>query len=240
MTRAFSLLAGVGVAILFCAGPPPFAARPLRPAADSAPAQVFPLNTTDGLRLIGVQATTATYKGHKAVRLIEEDNYNGETLAVLEASDLENGAIELELSGSPRAGSPEGSRGFVGVAFRVQPEALKYEYFYIRPTNGRADDQLRRNHAAQYASEPDYPWDRLRRENPGVYESYADMLPGEWIKVKIVVNGIKAALYLNGADQPCLIVNDLKLGASRGKIGLWIGQGTEAYFTNLKVTQTKK
>lgn len=240
MTRALSLFAGVVVAILLCVGPPRFAARRLSPASDTAPAQVFPLNTTDGLRLIGVHATTATYKGRKAVRLIEDDNYNGETIAILEPSNFENGTIELELSGSPRAGSPEGSRGFVGLAFRVQPQPLKYEYFYIRPTNGRADDQLRRNHAAQYASEPDFPWDRLRRENPGVYESYADMLPGEWIRVKIVVNGIKAALYLNGADQPCLIVNDLKLGASRGKIALWIGQGTEAYFTGLKVRESNK
>jgi len=57
---------------------------------------------------------------------------------------------------------------------------------------------------------------------------------------EIVVNGIKAALCLNGADQPCLLVNDLKLGASHGKIGLRIGQGTEAYFTNLKARESKK
>jgi len=48
------------------------------------------------------------------------------------------------------------------------------EVFYLRPTNGRADDQLRRNHAVQYVSHLEFPGHRLRQESPGVYESYAD------------------------------------------------------------------
>src|SRR5688572_33379506 len=113
-------------------------------------------------------------------------------------------------------------RGFVGIAFRVQKQGIGFECFYLRPTNGRADDQLRRNHATQYVSHPDYPWFRLREENPGVYESYTDLVPGEWTKVKIVVSGVQAQLYVNGAEQPCLIVNDLKLGHIEGLIALWI------------------
>jgi hypothetical protein len=113
----------------------------------------------------------------------------------------------------------------------------QYECFYIRPTNGRADDQLRRNHATQYVSHPDYPWYRLREESPGVYESYADLVPGAWTRLRITVSGTAARLYVNGARQPTLIVNDLKLGETRGRIGLWIGNGTEAYFTKLTVTR---
>jgi hypothetical protein len=37
------------------------------------------------------------------------------------------------------------------------------------------------------------------------------------------------------ADQPCLIVNDLKLGETRGQIGLWVGADTDGYFSNLTV-----
>lgn len=52
-------------------------------------------------------------------------------------------------------------RGFVGVAFRVNldasKDAPKYECFYLRPTNGRADDQVRRNHSTQYISYPAFP-----------------------------------------------------------------------------------
>src|ERR1700721_467567 len=76
------------------------------------------------------------------------------------------------------------------------------EYFYLRPPNGRSGDQLRRNHSVQYVSTPDYPWERLRKETPGVYESYADLDPGAWTRMKVVVSGKRAKLYVNGADQP--------------------------------------
>jgi len=38
------------------------------------------------------------------------------------------------------------------------------------------------------------------------------------------------------APQPVLVVNDLKHGDSEGTVGLWIGLGTEAYFTNLRLS----
>ena len=101
--------------------------------------------------------------------------------------------------------------------------------------NGRADDQARRNHSTQYVSQPDFPWFRLRKENPGVYESYVDIEQKAWTKVKIVVSGTKAQLYVNGAAQPSLIVNDLKLGDGHGQIALWTGSDTEAYFSQLKI-----
>jgi hypothetical protein len=64
---------------------------------------------------------------------------------------------------------------------RLCPEhGARTESIYLRPTNGRADDQLRRNHSVQYDSVPDFPWFRLRKESPGVYESYTDLEAGEW------------------------------------------------------------
>ena len=60
--------------------------------------------------------------------------------------------------------------------------------------------------------------------------------PGEWTKAKIEVGGAKAQLYVHGAEQPTLIVNDLKHGVSKGEIALWVGPGTLAHFSNLKVT----
>jgi hypothetical protein len=111
--------------------------------------------------------------------------------------------------------------------------------FYLRPTNGRADDQLRRNHSAQYISMPDYQWSRLRKESPGQYESYVDLAPGEWTKIKIEVSNVKARLYVNDSTQPVLIVNDLKYSDSRGSVALRIGMGTEAYFANLRVSDAR-
>ena len=124
------------------------------------------------------------------------------------------------------------------MAFRVGSDAARFEYFYLRPTNGRADDQVRRNHSVQYASHPDYPWQRLRKEEPEKYESYVDLEPGVWTKMRIVVSGRTAKLYVNSAAQPGLIVNDLKLGSGEagGGIALWIGPGTVGHFANLTIT----
>ena len=197
----------------------------------------FNLDSFSNLELINVSTKLVKYGGRSALQLLESDVTTDEhSIAILPNSAFEDGVIETEIVGSPRADAPEGMRGFVGIAFRVQPHASKFECFYLRPTNGRADDQLRRNHATQYISHPDYPWFKLREENPGVYESYTDLVPGEWTRIKIVVTGIRAQLYVNGAEQPCLIVNDLKLGKTKGQIGLWIGAGTEAYFSEISVT----
>ena len=40
-----------------------------------------------------------------------------------------------------------------------------------------------------------------------------------------------------GAKVERVIVNDLKLGDVRGQIGLWAFIATDAYFSNLKITQ---
>ena len=116
-------------------------------------------------------------------------------------------------------------------------DGTRYECFYLRPKNGRSDDQLQRNHSAQYISAPEFLWQRLRSETPAKYETYVDLVPGEWTKMKIDVRGDKARLYVNGAEQPVLIVNDLKHGDSKGAIALWVGPGTVAHFANLRVTR---
>lgn len=187
------------------------------------------------LELHGVQTKLVTYRGRRAVRLVESPEPADEAIAILPDPDFKNGVIQIAVAGAPHKDAAEGMRGFVGVAFRVQPHGSHFECFYLRPTNGRADDQLRRNHATQYISHPDFPWYKLRQETPGVYESYTDVVPGAWTKLKIVVSGVRAQLYVNDAKQPCLIVNDLKLGETQGQIALWIGAGTVAHFSQLVV-----
>ena len=194
----------------------------------------FPLSSLSELELHHVEAKLVTHHGRRAVRLVEQGEPT-DAIAILSGSDFEDGVIETEIAGIPRKDAPQDMRGFVGLAFRVQPDASRFECFYLRPTNGRADDQLRRNHSTQYISHPDFPWYRLREESPGVYESYTDLVPGAWTPIRVVVSGIRAHLYVNGAEQPCLVVNDLKLGKTRGQIALWIGAGTEAYFTTVIV-----
>lgn len=210
------------------------------PAFSQATTKTVALDSLKDQKAVNVKVEAGEYKGRKALRVTDNAPAtagDGDRLLVLTATDFSAGIIELELSGQVMPNAGETARGFVGVAFRVTSDAAKFECFYLRPTNGRAEDQVRRNHSAQYISHPDFPWHKLRKEFPEKYESYVDLVPGEWTKVKIEVRGTTARLYVHGASQPTLIVNDLKLGESSGAIGLWVGPGTVAHFSNLRVTR---
>jgi hypothetical protein len=196
----------------------------------------IPVTDLSRLELKNVAAQPATHLGMRSLKLTEKSGNTGEALATIKGLTFHNGSIDLDVAGAPSNTAGEQARGFIGVAFRLQDGGARYENIYIRPTNGRADDQLRRNHSTQYVSFPDWPWERLRKETPGVYESYADMAAGEWTHLRIVVHQTSASLYVGGAGQPCLIVHDLKLGDSEGLVALWVGPGTEGYFRGLTIS----
>jgi len=202
-------------------------------------AQTILLDSPDQLKLLNVKAESVTFKGRKALRVQDaaapELGDEGR-LVILPKTDFNNGVIEVDLAGEPGPGAGEGARGFVGIAFRVAPDQSRFECIYLRPTNGRAEDQLRRNHSVQYISMPGFPWHLLRKDFPGKYETYVDLVAAEWTRLKIEVRGEKARLYVNGVEQPTLLVDDLKQGQSKGSVALWIGPGTVAHFANLRIS----
>jgi hypothetical protein len=223
------------------------------PRAGSGQTARYPLTATDGLRLHNATAEAVTFKGKQAVRvgvapeLSSRPEYAAgqiepQAFVQIEGLEFSNGVIEAEVAGAPGGAAYPGARGFVGIAFRLQTDRAPndrqaYDAFYLRPTNGRAEDQERRNHSVQYISHPDWTWSRLRRETPSRYEAYADLVPDTWTKIRIEVRGDKARLFVNDAPQPVLIVNDVKSGASaKGAVALWIGPGTIAHFRDLVVT----
>jgi hypothetical protein len=211
----------------------------------AALAQHVALDSTEGLEAHGVQMRAMSYKGRKGIQVVsiaasdaawaKDHAGTGGGIVVLPGRMFHNGTIEISVAGKPGADAPADARGFVGLAFHVNRDATKYEYVYIRPTNGRANDQLRRNHSTQYSSYPGNEWLKLRTESPGKYESYVDLVPGEWTKLRIEVSGVTMRFYVNGASQPTLLVNDLIMGDAEGGIARWIGVGTEAYFADLHV-----
>jgi hypothetical protein len=223
----------------------------LLPGVASAQAKHYPLESVDGLRLHNVTAEPVTYQGKRGLRvtiaeeavrrlqrMAPEERTQFEQLASIEGLDFSNCVIEAEMAGAPAPGAQEGARGFVGVAFRLRNDMQTYDAFYLRPTNGRAEDQERRNHSAQYISHPEWPWYRLRKETPSKYEAYVDLVPGVWTKIKIQVRGERARLHVHDQEQPTLIVNDVKSGAhGKGAVALWVGPGTIAHFRNLTVTR---
>ncbi len=214
-----------------------FSARldPSRARSETA-AQTLPAVT----EVVNGRAETVTYRGVRAVKLVpppKAGNKDEDMLALLDEAEFRNGTIQIEVAGAPLPGAPADVRGFIGISVRTGPRGEWSELFYLRPTNGRAEDQLRRNHAVQYQSSPGFPWYKLREESPGLYESYADMEGGAWTTMRIEVEGTTARLYVNDADQPALIVNDLKQGDRAGRIALWAHVTTAAYFGPITVTR---
>ena len=199
-------------------------------------AQTFGLSDTKDLVLLNVKAEAVEYKGRKAVRLTKDAQKDG--FALLRGTDFQDGTIEADIA--LKITTPPGVRmpGFVGIAFRARPDASQYELFYLRPGNSHAEDQAMRNHSVQYTSEPDFGWYKLRREWPSVYETYVELQTETWAKVRIEVKGRSAKLFLNGSENPALVVDGLKGQDLRGGAALWAYQGEEAYFSNLRVTNT--
>lgn len=138
----------------------------------------FALDSAGGLRLHNVTAEPATLQGKTGIKVTMSQDaqrqFLGKTaeeqqklataggtveqLAMIEGLEFDNGVIEAEIAGAPMTGAFAGACGFVGVAFRLQSDMRTYDAFYLRPTNGRADDQVRRNHSAQYISHPEWTW----------------------------------------------------------------------------------
>jgi hypothetical protein len=226
LATAGAVLVGISTFLSANAQSPP-APGPVAPAAQS-----FALTDGNDLTVTGGKAETSEYQGRKAVRLTtsKEDSF-----AFLNGIQFQDGTIEADIA--IKVLTPAGVRmpGFVGIAFRASTDASHYDMFYLRPRNSHADDQAMRNHSVQYVAAPGFDWYKLRREWPWIYESYTDLQPEGWNKVKIEVRGRTAKLYLNGSENPSLIVDGLKGEDLRGSVALWGYSGEEAYFSNVKV-----
>jgi hypothetical protein len=208
------------------------------PDSGSPGVQTFPLAGTQDLEERNVKVEAVEYKGRKAVRVAPLGQTEG--LAFLRAAEFADGTIEADVA--LKVTTPAGVRnpGFIGIVFRSRPDARHYEMFYIRPGNSGAADQAMRNHSAQYVASPDFGWYKLRRAWPWVYEAYTELQPETWTPIKIEVEGRRAKLYVNGAQNPALVVDGLKGEDLKGGVGLWASSGQESYFSNVRIHHAKR
>ena len=180
-----------------------------------------------------------TLSGEDVVCVVKDPSvkeFDEPTFARLKGVTFKDGTIKARVLSRLAKDAPDFARGFIGIAFRINNDNSRFECIYVRPGNARVDDQVRRNHSIQYFAYPDFKFQRLRKESPEKYESYADMGLNEWIDLKIVVKGPEAKLYVNSAAQPALVVKDLKLGDDVvGGIGLFVDVGTEGIFSDVEI-----
>jgi hypothetical protein len=205
-------------------------------------AQIFALTDTTDLVPVNVKAASVEYKGRKAVLITRDPQVQKDGFALLKGVDFQDGTIEgeiaLKITAPPPPPGLRSSPGFIGVAFRARPDASHYDLFYVRPGNSTSDDQSMRNHSVQYSCEPDFGWYTLRRQWPWVYEAWADLKTETWTKFKIEVKGRSAKLFVNGSEQPSLIVDGLKGEDLRGGIALWGYPSEDAYFSNFHIVSS--
>ena len=154
----------------------------------------------------------------------------------LKGFDFTDGIFEVKVLSRVQQPSPfPRAQGFIGVYFRAQHDDSAFESIYLRPNCGRSAIQAMRNHSVQYFAFPGFKFAELRKEAPGLYETYADIGLDEWITMRIHVAGERAELYLNDARYPSFIVDKMKGTSRAGTIGLYVDIGTEGYFKDLRI-----
>lgn len=159
-----------------------------------------------------------------------------ECVIILDRIIFTNGIIEFDALGQ----SDPPQSNFLGIAFRVVDEQT-HDAISFRPFNVRADEPDRRSHAVQYISHPSQRWFHLRESQPGRYEQPILPAPNgdSWFHTKIVIERPKVRVYVNGATEPSLVVEELS-DREDGGIGLWVRPGQGGYVANLTITSTEE
>jgi hypothetical protein len=141
------------------------------------------------------------------------------------------GSIDVDIRGKDVF-----QQSFLGIAFHAI-DTITYDAIYFRPFNFQSTDTLRRKHAVQYMSEPDFPWDKLRKEHPVVYESPVTPVPkaSDWFHAHIVVSKNEVIVYVNHSRIPSLKVKKLNI-RDNGKVGLW-SSALAGDFANLQIEE---
>jgi hypothetical protein len=188
-----------------------------------------------------VEASVATLDGRDCLRLaLEPDRRKGELgrdfgdepTFLLLPETVEPMVIEADLRASLLPDAPDGARGFIGLAWNVQPDP--FEVACLRPLNGTtyAPPPPRDQRGVQYFAYPDAKFDRLRETAPGRYEAAADVRLDHWHHLRVTLD---AGLRVEVDGTHVLTLDHRLLPAGAGKVGLWVDIGTEGFFSRVTV-----
>lgn len=137
---------------------------------------------------------------------------------------MKDGEIEVEL------GPPAG--GFAGLAFRMASTA-DYEIIYFRPS-----DDGKRWGALQYQPvfQGETTWQLYDRAG---YNAVIPPSEPAALRVRLVVSGTRADVYLQDHTEPLVRIRELKREAAAGGVGVWAASPTKVTtptsFSHLRV-----
>lgn len=155
---------------------------------------------------------------------------------VLLPIDFATGTLEVDIYTVLAPDAAPEDRGFSGLAYHIDDDLKNFESVYIRCTNGLKENPPapRNARAIQYFAFPNAKFDYLRENFPGVYESAANLGLNEWITLRLEVSKNGVTAFVNG--EQVLTVTESLCETSTGKLGLRVDIGSEAYFSNLRVS----
>jgi hypothetical protein len=163
------------------------------------------------------------------IRLNARDN---DGILWINDATFADGTIELDIKGKDVQG-----QSFVGFAFHGKDNTT-FDAVYFRPFNFRSPE--RKAHAVQYISMPDHDWAALRKAFPGKYENTVDPIPDPsgWFHARIVVAYPQVKIFIDGSAVASLETTQLS-NRKEGKLGLWVGNGSDGSFRNITVERTR-
>jgi hypothetical protein len=181
-------------------------------------------------------ANQLVYAPSQQVNVIDDRKGPGVTaegIVLIKNVTFSTGSIDVDIRGRDVF-----QHSFVGIAFYAV-DTLTYDAIYFRPFNFQSTDTLRRKHMVQYISQPDYPWERLRKEHPLMYERGVtpSLQPADWFHAHIVVDKEEISVYVNHSAVPSLKVKKLNT-RSNGSVGLW-SYDLSGDFANLEISTNK-
>ena len=159
---------------------------------------------------------------------------SGSGVAWVEGTEFRAGTIEVDVRGRESL-----QQNYVGIAFHRKNDTT-YEAVFLRPFNFRSADPIHRQHAVQYISLPKFDFQDLRDQFPEEFENPVDgsIVPTDWVKLRVGVEGSKVQIYVGTAQEVTLEVR--KLGQlDGGQVGLWVGNVSGGDFANLVITPAK-
>jgi hypothetical protein len=157
------------------------------------------------------------------------DAKEGDGLAVFQNLEFENGVIEFDVKGKDVL-----QKSFLGMAFHIQDENT-FNAIYFRPFNFEKPE--RAGHSVQYICHPEFTWNKLRNDFPEQFENPVTPIPNpnEFFHTIIVINWPIVKVFVQDSTLPSLEVT-IKSELKKGKIGFWVGNGSDGTFKNLLVT----
>lgn len=166
----------------------------------------------EGWRCFNLKATPIHHKGKEAVQL-EASGANSERLALFEALELPLGKLDLSVAAVSQQ---------VGLVVRAENQQ-RYELISLCVDANPAKPTL-----------------SVRLRARSVEVNLPSHLLGEWIGIRVVVDSLFTAVFVNGNNMPDLKVPTDERTCKGDFIGVWASGESAALVAELKYIQTRK